>query len=342
MQSTAGVVGLGECSDSGDTRVLAAAVREARVALVGGSLESGRALLRSQLASRRQSALPSSALAWSTALGGLESALDDLTARHAGIPLAIHLGMSRPQRVQVYANLNRAFGGGTVLDLVAGARQATAQGFAAIKIAPFDTNAANGDAVSAGLAIVDAVQEVLSDRTALMIDFHFRLDDQSLLRVLPELASRRVFWIEDAVHPSDLQRLVWLRGQTDLPLAAGEHEWDAALVEAACGSGAVDYWLMDPKHVGGPEATKRLLARTGDVAVSFHNPSGPVGTLHAAHLLGLSERTSWLEYAWGDADRAQFLAPGESVDGGMLLLPEGPGIGAELAVEPTRSACEHD
>ncbi|MGA8114832.1 MAG: enolase C-terminal domain-like protein, partial [Actinocatenispora sp.] len=291
-----------------------------------------RAALRDWLCGRRAAADRATGFAWSTALGGLEAALDDLCARHAGVPLADWLGAGAPERVQLYANLNRTWGDHALGDLVTAARTAAAEGFPAVKIAPFD---AGGDGateiVTAGLAVVDAVLAVLPDRTALMIDCHFRLDDRALLTALPELAARRAFWVEDAVDPHDLDRLRWLRDRTSVPLAAGEHEWDPAVVEAACATGAVDFWLVDPKHAGGPRATRRLLGLTGDATVSYHNPSGPVGTVHAAQLSGLSPRLTWLEYAWGEPDRVDHLSPAEKVENGALVVPPGPGVGVGLA-----------
>jgi galactonate dehydratase len=333
--SDAGLAGVGECSDTGDSAVLNAAVDAARAALLGEPVDGDRTALRTWLCRRRQGADRSTGFAWSTALGGLEAALEDLTARHAGLTLAEHLGTAPPGRVGLYANLNRTWGDRGLGELVTAARSAADEGFPAVKIAPFGGAAVGGadDVVPAGLAVIDAVRDVLPSETALMVDCHFRLDDRALRAVLPELADRRVFWLEDAVHPGDLDRLGRLREQTSLPLAAGEHEWDPGVVEAACATGAFDFWLIDPKHAGGPNATQQLLEVTGSAAVSFHNPSGPVGTVHAAHLSGLSPRVTWLEYAWGEPARVGFLCPAEQVENGMLVVPDGPGIGVSLAMD---------
>ena len=340
VESSSGAVGIGECSDSGNATILATAADAARATLAGKAVDRERPALRAWLSTQRESADPPTALAWSTALGGIEAALDDLSARQAGVPLAGYLGSAAPDNVRLYANLNRTWGARGLDALVAAARTAAGEGFPAVKIAPFDLPSRQGvgdgrDIVLAGLAVVDAVRAVLPGGTALMIDCHFRLDDDALLAALPELAERDVLWIEDAVDPRDLDRLRQLREQTSLALAAGEHEWDPAVVEAACATGAIDYWLIDPKHAGGPRATQRLVELTGDVAVSYHNPSGPIGTVHAAHLCGLSPRLTWLEYAWGEPDRADYLSPAEKVENGALVVPDGPGIGVALAVDTT-------
>lgn len=340
VESSAGVIGIGECSDSGNSTVLESAVHAARNALVGKPVGDERTAVEAWLCARREGADRPTGFAWSTALGGLAAALDDLCARHAGVALADRIGTAAPENVRLYANLNRTWGSRGVSDLVAAARAAAAEGFPAVKIAPFDAagHHGDGDVVVAGLAVVDAVRAALPDRTALMVDCHFRIDDRALLTVLPELAAREVFWVEDAVDPRDLDRLRRLRDHTSVPLAAGEHEWDPAVVEAACATGAVDFWLIDPKHAGGPRATRRLLGLTASAAVSYHNPSGPVGTAHAAQLSGLSPRLTWLEYAWGEPGRADYLSPTERVENGALVVPRGPGIGVGLATDSTGTA----
>ncbi|MGA8115482.1 MAG: hypothetical protein WCA46_17605, partial [Actinocatenispora sp.] len=44
VESSAGVVGIGECSDGGDVAVLGSAVAAARAALVGQPVDGGKAL----------------------------------------------------------------------------------------------------------------------------------------------------------------------------------------------------------------------------------------------------------------------------------------------------------
>ncbi|MDQ2740646.1 MAG: hypothetical protein M3Y35_18940 [Actinomycetota bacterium] len=332
VEASTGAVGIGECSDSGSATVIEAAVAAARSALIGHPVDSNRDALRAWLNGRRGQADPVAGFAWSTALGGLEAALDDLSARQAGVPLAQYLGSRPAERVRLYANLNRTWGGHGLADLVTAARTAASEGFPAVKIAPFDS-VPRSDVVSGGLSVVDAVRSAIPQDTALMIDCHFRLDDDALRVALPELAARDVYWVEDAVDPRDVERLCRVRELTPVALAAGEQAWDPAVVEAACATEAVDYWLIDPKHAGGPRATRHLLGLTGHAQVSYHNPSGPVGTVHAAQLCQLSPRITWLEYAWGEPDRAAYLSPAEKIENGSLVVPDGPGVSVALAAD---------
>lgn len=87
------------------------------------------------------------------------------------------------------------------------------------------------------------------------------------------------------------------------------------------------------KHAGGPRAALDLTRRTrGTARISFHNPSGPVATLHAAQLAptdaAVAER---LEFAYGEVPwRSDVVHGAERVRDGRLTLPDAPGIGLEL------------
>ncbi len=233
----------------------------------------------------------------------------------------------------LYANINRRWGRSGTPAITAQAQAAAAAGFAAVKIAPFDPWQGRSDVARAGLAVVDAVRAVLPADVHLMIDCHRALPRPSLLSAMRELKAREVYWVEDALDVRDTDGLRRLREQVDVPLAGGEHEWDPAVVTAACGTGAFDYWLIDPKHAGGAYATALLADCIGSAGLTFHNPSGPIGTLHAAHLAGLAAGPRWLEYAWGESDRATYLSPAERLVDARLELPEGSGIGADLSVQ---------
>ena len=90
--------------------------------------------------------------------------------------------------------------------------------------------------------------------------------------------------------------------------------------------------MPDVKHCGGIWECLRIaiLAQARGVAVSLHNPSGPVGTLGSAHVSAACD-AEVLEYQWGDvAWRRELLAPGERIEDGALVLPSGPGLGAAV------------
>jgi galactonate dehydratase len=207
--------------------------------------------------------------------------------------------------------------------------RAAGNGFSEVKVAPFmDYHArgmSGGRLIDAGLELVVKVREALDDGVRLMVDCHHLVSADFAAVVAREFAALDLYWVEDLVRVED-RAAVDAAAATGLALAAGEHVWQPAAAAAACADGALTYWLVDPKHAGGPAAVARIAEAIGDTQLTFHNPSGPIGTAHAAQLAALGGAGTWLEYAWGETDRLSFVDPPEVVVDGTLR-PAGPGIG---------------
>lgn len=322
-----GTRGVGELSDGAPLDTLVNAACSVSPAVIGLPLDVARTTLRQQLEKLRTAG--EDAFLWSTVLGGYEAAFADLQARLEDRPLSTSLGLGEPQPVPLYANLNRRYGGDGPEAILAAAADAVSSGFAAVKVAPFLDNHARGLAgaqlVDTGLELVALVRDALPSDVQLMVDCHHLVPAELLDVVVRELAPMGLHWVEDLVPIGDRSGLE-RAAAGGLALAAGEHIWSPEVAAAACATGALRYWLVDPKHAGGPVGVVRIAEAVGDTQLTFHNPSGPIGTAHAAHLAGLAGATTWLEYAWGEADRSAFVEPAEPVHDG-IIRPTGPGIG---------------
>jgi galactonate dehydratase len=322
-----GTRGVGELSDGAPLDALLAAACSVSSVVTGLPLDVARTTLRRQLQKLRTAG--EDAFLWSTVLGGYEAAFADLQARREGRPLSTSLGIGEPQPVRLYANLNRRYGGDGPEVLLAAAADAVSNGFPAVKVAPFLDNHARGMSgarlIDTGIELVGRVRDALPSDVQLMIDCHHLLPAELLEPVVRELAPLGLHWVEDLV-PIDDRSGMEMAAAGGLALAAGEHIWNPEVAAAACATGALRYWLVDPKHAGGPAGVVRVAEAVDGTQLTFHNPSGPVGTAHAAHLAGLAGTTTWLEFAWGEADRTTFLEPAEPVTDG-IIRPTGPGIG---------------
>ena len=305
-----GMRGVGELSDGAPLDTLVAAARSMSSIVIGLPLGQARSALRRRLEELRAAGDAQGAFLWSTVLGGYEAAFADLLARLDGRALSTSLGLGEPRPVRLYANLNRRYGGDGPDVIVAEAMHAASNGFPALKVACFLDNHARGLSggrlIDAGLDLVARVREAIPSTVQLMVDCHHLV-------------------AANLVDVSDRPALE-AAAATGLSLAAGEHIWDPEVAAAACATGALQYWLADPKHAGGPAGVVRIAEAVEGVQLTFHNPSGPVGTAHAAHLAGLAGPTTWLEFGWGEADRTGFLEPAETVAAGFMQ-PTGPGIG---------------
>lgn len=326
--------GIGELSDGGAPAALVSAVRQVEALIVELPMGAALTTLRAAVADRRALANEAGAFLWSTVLGGCESAFADLAARMEGVPLSMALGLGSPRPVRCYANINRHFGAQSGQAVADAARRAAIAGYGAVKIAPFSwarlQGASGAELVRQGLRLTRQVAEGLPAGVALMVDCHHLVPPDLADQALRGLATVDPLWVEDLVDVTDPSALRAIRSSAALPLAAGEFVWQPEVARAACVTGALAYWLVDPKHVGGPAGTARLAEAAAGTTLTFHNPSGPVGTAHAAHLAGLATQATWLEVAWGEPDREGYLEPPELIVDGRWVPLDAPGIGVDL------------
>lgn len=326
-----GVVALGECSDSGDPALLARELAALVPAIRATELVSQRDELLLTL-ERRVGAAPSAqAFVLATLMGGLEQMLTDYAAQAAGVPVWEWLGGSPPDPVPVYANINRMPGGRAPEDVAQMAARAVEAGFTAIKCAPFDVPASDGDLSAIGVARLRAIRAAVGDDVELKVDCHERLPAEELHAILADLEELGIAWLEDAVNLRDIAQLRQLRAATTLALAGGETMFSPDDALPAASEGLIDILMPDVKHAGGIAGVLAVARAAPETAVSPHNPSGPVATAASAHLFAVCPNATVLEYQFGEIPwRSELVGGLERITDGRLLVDHRPGLGVTL------------
>jgi len=286
--------------------------------------------------------------ALATAVSGLRCAVADAQARRAGLPLVRFLGGPATTRVELYANVNRSMlpdDNGPVdrqpAAFAAQARRARESGFATLKCAPFDEChgpfAGPGVPLEArtGLERIAAVRQAIGADARLLIDCHGRFDLESAKALEPELRRLGVAWFEEPVDSiAERDALRRVREVSEIPMAGAEAAYGLAAFRAFIADGVLDIVMPDVKHCGGPaEAAATGHALDGERAgtVSMHCPTGPVSLLASAHATAAFGPSLPLEHAVYEAEwRAEVMEPAEWVENGVLVIPDGPGLGARL------------
>lgn len=283
--------------------------------------------------------LPAAALA-----SAAEQAAHDAVARAQRSSVADRLGRRR-ERVPVYANINRRTRERTPESFAASARAAVAAGHVAVKLAPFDEVDPTVDdfAVAApGLARIAAVREALAPACDVMVDCHWRFAPELVDRLVDACRERGVSWLECPVveHPDAIPALKHWRARcarAGMFLAGLEEQIGLAAFAPYLDAGAYDAVMPDVKYVGGLRELMRVAERAArcGVAVSPHNPSGPVchaATLHVSACLAdlHSVEMQFDESALFDE---LLVAPVPGVSGGGIEVGRRPGFGVELRPE---------
>lgn len=336
-----GLTGLGEASHGGgperDSIVTAILVHQCRDRLLG---RDPRAVVAATAALWSLG----DGRAGSTAISACEQALWDLAGKAAGLPVYRLLGGPTRERIPLYANVNRATAERTPEGFARSAAAAAAQGFRAIKCAPFDgmerrrvRDRDQRARLANGLASVQAVRDAVGSEVEVLVDCHSNFDVPTAVEVAGALRPLGVTWFEEPLPTADLDGIARLRPLVpDLELIGGETLFGMAGFWPYLAAGVWDLVMPDVKHCGGIAALISIarMAEERGVAVAPHSPSGPVSMMASAHAVAALPYLRSLEYAWGEvAWREDLVAPRERIVDGDFLLSSEPGLGITLNEE---------
>ena len=343
LQTDVGVVGLGEASDAfgyfNTTREQAAQM--------AGQLREFFAMVEGrsplEIAWLRKHGGPRAAaggLVAATALSALEQAMWDAAGQLLNQPVHALLGGKLRERLPVYANINRATNPRTPAGFAAAARRAVADGFRAVKLAPFDgfkraefPKPAEAGPVLEGIASIAAVREAVGAGVGVMVDAHSLFDVPLAIEVAHRLEPYRLTWYEEPVAPEKVAETLAIRRAIPQEMAGGETLFQMNGFAPLCRSKAVEVIMPDVKHCGGLLELTHIaaLAAMDGVTVAPHNPSGPVSTALSAHVGATLANFRTLELQWGEVPwRGEMVDPPEVFDHGDIVVSDRPGSGVTL------------
>lgn len=275
-----------------------------------------------------------------TAFSAVEQAQWDLVGKLLGAPVYDLLGGRLRHDLPVYANVNRATADRGPDGFAASARRAVADGFRAIKAAPFDgfpsldrPRAEVDAATELGIACIEAMRQAIGPRIDLKIDAHSNFDVALAIAVAQRLEPQRLSWYEEPVPPTDLASTKAIKDGISQTMAGGEFLFGVAGFAPLCREQAVDIIMPDVKHCGGVAELRKIatVAELHGLLVSPHNPSGPVSTMVSAQVCAGLPNFDILEYQWNEVPwRGDLVDPPERFSDGSLQVPDGPGIGVTL------------
>ena len=275
-----------------------------------------------------------------TAISGIEQAMWDLAGKALCVPSYQLLGGKCRNRIRLYANINRATVDRSPQGFAHNAEQAVAEGFSAIKCAPFDGVSASdiskgtlNAAIRLGIDRIRAIRAAIGPDVDLMVDCHSRFNAGLIIQTAKTLDDLNLFWIEDPMPLTDLDAVAHVSQSTAMPIATGERLRTLADFDRLLKYGKVDYILPDVKHVGGLLGLKKIatLAETTNIKVTPHNPSGPVATAASVQCMASVPNFGILEYAWGEVEwRSTLVDPPERIIDGFIELSTRAGLGISL------------
>jgi D-arabinonate dehydratase len=266
------------------------------------------------------------------AIAALDTALWDLKARQAGVPVWRLLGGNRPL-VPSYANCAHHL---PPDELAEKALEYVAAGHRALKLRGTRTFVTLDEAT----ARVRTVREAVGPDIRLMVDVNGTWDVDTAIQQLKRWQPYDVYWLEEPVPPHDIAGYVRIRARAgDTYIAGGEQHVGLSEFRALIDNGGVDIIQPNVAITGGITDWLRIHAYASALGV----PVSPwnMQAVHIHMAAGL-DNVQWIEYFLPDNPLLAFksrLFAGPVIeeevceDGVYLKAPSGPGLGLELDPE---------
>ena len=300
------------------------------------------------------------------AIAAVDTALWDIKAKVAGLPLYQLLGGASRERCLVYGHAS----GANLPELFDSVRAHLAQGFRAVRIQTavpglgsvygvasspvggaerYDYEPARRAAVPVTEtwetraylrhlpSVFEAVRAEFGPELILLHDAHHRLTPIQAARLGRALEPYDLFWLEDPTPAENQDALRLIRQHTTTPIAIGEvfnTVWDYRQLIA---EQLIDYVRSPATHAGGITHLRRIADYAGmyQVKTGMHGPTdiSPIGLAASLHL-GLALHNFGIqEYMVHSDETHAVFQPGYSFADGGLRPADEPGLGVALDVE---------
>jgi D-galactarolactone cycloisomerase len=266
-------------------------------------------------------------------VSGIDAALWDALGHVAGLSLAALLGGRAREVATPYASTGYVRPGGDLGEFKDILQESSA-GFPAAKIKC-------GLGLAADLERVSVAKEVLGDDRHLMVDLNGNYSVDEARALCRELEDRDITWLEEPLPPEDVEGLERLRSY-DVPIATGESLFTRYPFREHLTRGLVSIIQPDVTKVGGVSEMRALIdmARAWHLRVSPHVWGGGVALATSLQLLAYIPdypyATNVTSVPWFEFDRAEnglrseLLEQPIDVRDGVIVIPDGPGIGVSI------------
>ncbi len=299
------------------------------------------------------------------AASAVDIALWDLAGQRAGVPTYVAMGGGSRDSIRVYntcagyayntASAKRRDIGGDdeamgpyddqlafMRDAGALARSLVDEGYAAMKIWPFDVHApaSQGQRIgpqelAKGLEPFAKIREAVGHQIDIMCELHSLWSAGAALRICQALEPYDIFWAEDPIGKmSDVQSLADLRRRTRVPICASETLGGALNFRNLLMADATDIVMLDLAWCGGLTEGRKIaaLAEAWARPLAPHDCTGPVALIAGVHLAMHAPTAIFQEVVRATLsswyrDLVTWLPP---VTAGLIEAPSAPGLGTTL------------
>ena len=281
------------------------------------------------------------------ALSGVDEALWDIKGKRANMPVYQLLGGKCRRAVPVYRHAD----GRDFVEVEDNVRRFMEEGYRYIRcqvaVPGYSTYGSDssrveqvwepGPYVRIVPKLFEHLRVKLGEEVELLHDIHERIPPILAIQLAKELEPYRLFFLEDALAPEDIEYFRLLRQQTSTPIAMGELFVNQSEYVPLIRDRLIDFIRVHISDIGGLSMARKLAAfcEFFGVRTAWHGPGdvSPVG--HAANLaLDLACYNFGIQELSMFGPQTQEVFPGcPEVRDGCLWPIERPGLGVDIDEE---------
>jgi L-rhamnonate dehydratase len=260
------------------------------------------------------------------AMSGVEIALWDIVGKAVKRPVYQLLGGGFRKKFRAYASI---LFGDTPAETEQIGRKLVEQGYRAVKFGwgPM------GQSEESDIAHVRSARKGLGTGAELMIDAGLCWDTATAIRRSRQFEQFNPTWLEEPLHPDNVQGYGRLTAQSPIKIAAGEEICDIKEFKELLDVGGIDIAQVDVTRVGGLARSKRIGWESAERHRLCVNHSYKTGVNIAAslHFVAALPNTHYFEYCVEQGALRQTLTRQRfPVVDGDIAVPEEPGLGVDL------------
>ncbi len=270
-----------------------------------------------------------------TALSAFDIACWDIAGKHLGAPIHQLIGGVFRNNIRVYANgwYDKCV---TPEQFGVRAKKTAGMGYTALKFDPFGAHydSIYRKGLQEAYDRVKAVRDATGGKVELLIEHHGRFNPNSAIAIARKLREFDPLFMEEPVHPENLEGLRKYREATDVRVALGERILTKEQAVYVLSKNLTDYLQIDITNVGGVTIARKVaaIAEAHGVEMAFHNAFGPIQnavTIQVdAALPNFLLQESFYDFFPGW--KRQLVRDGSKVENGQTAVTNKPGIGVEV------------
>lgn len=268
----------------------------------------------------------------SMALSGIDIALHDIVGKALGVPVYVLLGGLYRSEILMYASFTSRER--SPVEQARLCARMVEQGYTATKIKIAARHGYDGPPAFSDEERIREARAAIGAKVRFMADANSGYSVPQAMRIGRILEKYDAFWFEEPVPYTDYEATAKVAAALDVAIAGGEQDHTRYDFQKMITAKAVDIIQADVTKAGGLSECRKIAAMADAAGLYYtpHDTSHAIGLAACLHLVAATPVCRYAqEYVTEEQKGAPVLKEPLIPQRGMLRVPQGPGLGVEIA-----------